>query len=56
MNIAVYEGLHIACKALGASAFLDRYEEKTKLGITQADKVFKKYIYDLISTHSTGIY
>ena len=29
MNLVVYESLHIACKALGASAFLDRYEEKT---------------------------
>lgn len=44
----VFEGLQIACQALGAVAFIDLYDLKLKYGPAEADALFKASILDLL--------
>ena len=44
------EGLHIACTALGAKAFVDLYQMKTRHSVYAADAQFRRIIERLLSS------
>lgn len=51
---AVFEGLQIACQALGAVAFVDFYDLKHKYGAAQADAHLQAIVLDLLENRGAN--
>lgn len=45
LSRTILEGLEIACKALGASSFIDVYELKRTNGLARADDAFRRLVF-----------
>lgn len=52
LSSTVLESLRIACQALGAAAFVDLFELKSRYGVQEADQRFRQVILNLLDTAS----